>query len=67
VTEQDYIDQAYRFAADLHVDPSGLELLGKIVYEAEEAKQLLRKAGFGWTGLSLIDTVREVIKDSGEK
>ena len=62
MTLEEYITQAKRYAEEYaNGDPSGIELLARIAYEADEAKQQLRAAGFGWTGLSLLKTVEEVL------
>lgn len=36
--------------------------LALALHEADIAKNLLRKAGFGWIGLGLIETVQETIR-----
>lgn len=59
----DYIQQAKRYAV-LYVNSGnmdGIELLAQIAHESEEAKQKLRKMGYGYTGLSISKTVDEVI------
>lgn len=38
-------------------DPSSLALLAKFCAEADDAKQELRRLGYGWTGLGLRATV----------
>jgi len=37
-----------------------LNLFGEMLEECDEAKQLLRDKGYGWLGLSLLETVKEV-------
>lgn len=61
MTLDDYVEQAKRCArryAD--GDSDGIELLARIVFEADQAKQKLREMGFGWSGLSLLHTVYEI-------
>jgi len=41
--------------------PDQLDLLARALDEAERAKQLLRNKGYGWTGLSLLETVKEEV------
>lgn len=41
-------------------DEEGLDLIAKIIIESEEAKQILRGKGYGWTGLSLVQTAKEI-------
>lgn len=38
-------------------DNESVRLLAKLIMEAEQAKQVLRDKGYGWTGLSLLKTV----------
>ena len=45
-------------------DMESLELLTKLLEEADEAKQELRNKGYGWTGLSLLKTVIEEVPNS---
>jgi hypothetical protein len=42
-------------------DGVGLELLAETLHEHDAAKQLLRDAGYGCIGLSLLRTVEEAI------
>ena len=35
-----------------------IKLLEQIAKESDEAKQIFREHGIGWTGLSLLDTVK---------
>lgn len=42
-------------------DPEKINLLSKMLSDADQAKQELRNKGYGWTGLSLLDTVREEV------
>ncbi len=61
MTLDDYIEQAKQCAVDYkNGDERGIELLAKIAYESEQAKQKLRELGFGWTGLSLPRTVDQI-------
>jgi hypothetical protein len=45
-------------------DASHVELLAKIIVEAKEAQQLLREKGYGWSGLSLLNTVSQEVPDA---
>ena len=38
-----------------------LNKLSLLLEEADQAKQELRNKGYGWTGLSLLETVKRVI------
>lgn len=40
---------------------STILLLTRILFESEQAKQELRNKGYGWTGLSLLETVRQEV------
>lgn len=42
---------------------SNLDLLRAIAHESDQAKQLLRNAGFGVTGMGLLETVKEVLAE----
>lgn len=42
-------------------DPEKLDLLARLLEEQDRAKHLLRDAGFGVTGQSLLLTVQEII------
>jgi hypothetical protein len=46
-----------RKAAD---DPMQLELLAKLLFEQDWAKQILRDKGYGCTGMGWVDTVNEI-------
>lgn len=50
--------------AVLAKDHKTLGELSRFLQEAEQAKQALRDKGYGWTGLSLIDTILEEVPDS---
>lgn len=41
-------------------DKTKLDLIIKMLEEADQAKQKLRKKGYGWTGLGLSETIDEV-------
>jgi hypothetical protein len=41
--------------------PEKLELLGRLLEEADLAKQALRDKGYGWTGLSMLETIRNEV------
>ena len=40
-----------------------IDLLSKLLEEADEAKQELRNKGYGWTGLSLLKTIQEEVEN----
>jgi hypothetical protein len=42
-------------------DNESIKLVAKLIEEAEQAKQELRNKGYGWTGLSLLNTVLEEV------
>ena len=66
MTLDDYIGHAKQCAQDYAAgDSTGLELLARIAFEADEAKHKLRISGYGWTGLSLLKTVEEVLEYGG--
>ena len=44
-------------------DDTALDLLGRLLEEQEQAKDLLRNAGYGWTGTGLLETARKAIAD----
>ena len=44
-----------------------IDLVSKVVIQADEAKQELRKKGYGWTGLSLLETVKTEVPDRETK
>jgi hypothetical protein len=41
-----------------------IELLIQLIRESEEAKQTLRNMGYGWTGLSLLETIKKEVPNS---
>lgn len=41
-------------------DSSGIDLLATHLEECDKAKQALRDKGYGWTGLSILETVNQV-------
>jgi hypothetical protein len=43
-------------------DSESLELLALHLEEVDEAKQVLRDKGYGWTGLSILETVQSEVK-----
>jgi len=45
-------------------DNEWLALLGKMLEETEQAKQELKNKGYGWLGLSLLQTVIEEVPDN---
>ena len=45
-------------------DNEWLVLLGKMLEETEQAKQELKNKGYGWLGLSLLQTVIEEVPDN---
>ncbi len=40
--------------------PQMLVSIGRALAEADEAKQILRARGYGWLGLGIAETAREV-------
>lgn len=46
-------------------DSEGLDLVVRFIAEHYEAKQILREKGYGWTGLGLVETVKEVPSNHG--
>ena len=45
----------------VHVnDTVQINLIAQNLKEAEEAKQVLRDKNYGWTGLSLLETVKRI-------
>lgn len=44
------------------VDPEMAELAALTLKESQDAKQLLRDAGFGVTGTSILETVKEALE-----
>lgn len=44
-----------------NADDENIEMLAELLAESEKAKQLLRDKGYGWTGLSLLQTIDEEI------
>lgn len=48
-------------------DDERLDLLAQLLEEAEEAKQVLRDKGYGWTGLSLLATVKEEVPSANNE
>lgn len=41
--------------------PEKIELLAQHLEMADKAKQMLRDKGYGWTGLDLLETAKEVL------
>lgn len=41
---------------------SDLRILRTMAYESEQAKHLLRNAGFGVTGTPIVETVKQVLR-----
>jgi NAD(P)H-hydrate repair Nnr-like enzyme with NAD(P)H-hydrate dehydratase domain len=50
-----------------YVRADNLELLRRIAWEADTAKLLLRKAGFGCTGMGLLETVQQALAEIERK
>ena len=42
-------------------DKETFELLNIILFEQDKAKQELRNKGYGWTGLSLLETIKQEV------
>lgn len=45
-------------------DLSGLDLLGEYLEECDLAKQELRNLGYGWTGLGILKTVKQITNET---
>ena len=43
-----------------NTDKKQMKLLAKLLEETDKAKQVLRVKGYGWTGLSLLETVEQI-------
>lgn len=43
-------------------DEKQMGLLAQLLEETDMAKQVLRDKGYGWTGLSLLETVKQIKK-----
>lgn len=43
-----------------NTDEKQMELLAKLLEETDKAKQILSDKGYGWTGLSLLETVKHI-------
>ena len=65
MTEKNWKDHI-RFIVETD-DYDSIDLLARMLYESEDAKNELRKLGYGWTGLSLLDTVRLLVLKAGHK
>jgi hypothetical protein len=39
-----------------------LKLLARVANDSNQAKNLLREAGYGWTGLNVVETVKQALK-----
>lgn len=46
-------------------DKQMINIIAQGLYEANEAKQLLRKRGCGWSGLNILETVKLYIEEKG--
>ena len=44
-----------------HGNHAQVDLIAQLLAESEQAKQVLREKGYGWTGLSLLKTVTELV------
>jgi hypothetical protein len=42
-------------------DQEPLNLIAEMLYQSEEAKQELRKKGYGCTGMSLLETIKREV------
>lgn len=59
---------AYIYSLVLTDDEKGVLLIAKCILEADQAKDLLRRKGYGWLGLGLLETVKLVAeKGDGEQ
>lgn len=45
---------------------TGMNLISSLLFQSEAAKQLLRDKGYGWSGLSLLKTVK-LVKNNRSK
>lgn len=45
-------------------DTNSLDVFAKMLEEAEQAKQELRNKGYGWTGLGLLETVKNEVPNN---
>lgn len=65
-TQADYELWVRKAVADAQAgDCEGLTLVARFIAEHYEAKQILRGKGYGWLGLGLVETVREVPQNHG--
>lgn len=55
---EEYIERAVR-----EQNTEGINIMAQCLVEAEEAKQILRDKGYGWTGLGLEETAKLVPED----
>lgn len=44
--------------------PDRFRIIAEILSQSDQAKQILRDKGYGWTGLSLLETVKQEVKES---
>jgi hypothetical protein len=51
-------------AEDESGKPETLDLLARYLEMCDEAKQELRNRGYGWTGLDILETVKQVDRAS---
>jgi hypothetical protein len=45
-----------------NLDEEKIEMLSQLLYEHDEAKNLLSKAGLSYTGLSMLESIKNTIK-----
>lgn len=45
-------------------EPEKFNVIAEILEQSEQAKQILRDKGYGWLGLSLLETVKQEVDNS---
>jgi hypothetical protein len=60
MTLEGYREVLQKCASDFQL----FELTAKVLHEADQAKQILRDKGYGYTGLSLLETVKSEVPES---
>lgn len=57
---KDYKDHIIQIVTNNNI--KAVEILAELIYQADQAKQVLRDKGYGWTGLSLLKTVQDEVQ-----
>lgn len=57
------VDNWAKIVAKETKSEEGVLLIALALWEADEAKHLLRRRGYGVTGTSILETVKQVIED----